>query len=198
MRHFLSIVVSTLAAGLLFSCGKPADRVEITETRDVTSAAPVSGHPAVAAPPSDEVRRDYTWTVPEGWTQLSPTAMRIANFTVGQDKQTECYVTILKGAGGGTEMNINRWHGQMGMESEPLSAEAIEQLPKISMLGKQVPLAEVPGTYQGMTGEAKSGYMLLGAVSELGSESVFVKMTGPESTVRGEREKFIAFCGSLQ
>ncbi len=124
--------------------------------------------------------------------------MRIGNFRVGEDKQTECYVTVLKGTGGGTEMNINRWRGQMGVEGDPLNAEAIGKLPKISMLGKEVPLVEDPGTYQGMSGEAKTGYMLLGSICELGDESVFVKMIGPESVVRAEREKFIAFCGSLK
>jgi len=188
MRHPLRTAAGVVAMGLLcFSCGKPAGRVEITETRDVT-----------ASPAKQEAQRTFTWTAPEGWTQAPATAMRIVNFTIGADGQTECYVTVLKGTGGGVEMNINRWRAQMGMESEPLNAGAVENLPKIPMLGKQVPLAEVAGTYKGMSGEPKSGYMLMGTICELGSESVFVKMIGPESAVRAEREKFIAFCGSLK
>jgi hypothetical protein len=188
MRGLLRTAAGVVAIGLLcFSCGKPAGRVEITETRDVT-----------ASPAKQESQGSFTWTAPEGWTQAPATAMRIANFTIGADGQTECYVTVLKGSGGGAEMNINRWRAQMGMESEPLNAEAIEKLPKISMLGKQVPLAEVAGAYQGMSGEPKSGYILMGTICELANESVFIKMIGPESTVRAERERFIAFCGSIK
>lgn len=143
-------------------------------------------------------RREYQWVVPEGWTEIAKTAMRIANFRIGDEQQAECYVTVLKGTGGGTEMNINRWRGQMGTENAPLSPEAIQQLPKISMFGKEVPLAEATGTYQGMMGETKTGYMLMGTICELGEESVFVKIIGPESVVRAQRDKFVAFCGSLK
>jgi len=197
MKRLLSLIVAALAFASL-SCGKPSGSVEITETREAPAPHDVTIPNAAPAAQSDAPRREYKWVVPEGWTEVAKTAMRIANFRIGDDQQTECYVTILKGTGGGTAMNINRWRGQMGAENAPLSEDAIQQLPKISMLGKDVPLAEATGTYQGMMGETKTGYMLMGTICELGEESVFVKMIGPESVVRAQRDKFVAFCGSLK
>jgi len=200
MKYRLFLSAATLALASL-SCSNPSKPVGITETREAPAAPAVhdlSVPPAATAPPMEAPQRAYKWVVPEGWMEASPTPMRIGNFRVGEGKQTECYVTVLKGTGGGTEMNVNRWRGQMGVEGDPLNAEAIGKLPKIPMLGKEVPLVEVPGTYQGMSGETKTGYMLLGSICELGDESVFVKMIGPESVVRAEHEKFIAFCGSLK
>jgi len=200
MKYLLSLSVATLALASL-SCSNPSKPVEITETREAPAAPAandLSNPHGATAPPMEAPNREYKWVVPEGWTEAPPTSMRIGNFRIGEDKQTECYVTVLKGTGGGTEMNINRWRGQMGVEGDALNAEAIGKLPKVSMLGKEVPVVEVPGAYQGMSGETKTGYMLLGSMCELGDESVFVKMIGPETVVRAEREKFIAFCGSLK
>ena len=195
-NHLMCLSMAALALAAL-SCGKSSGPIEITETREAPAPHDVTAAHAAGGVHSDAPRREYKWTVPEGWTEVEKTAMRIANFRIGEDQQTECYVTILKGTGGGTMMNINRWRGQMGAENAPLTAEAVEQLPKISMFGKEAPLAEATGAYQGMMGETKTGYMLMGTICELGEESVFVKMIGPESVVRAQRDKFIAFCGSL-
>ncbi len=197
IRYGVPFSFSLLVLAFL-SCSKPSGPVEITETRATPPAADAASSPHAAPAQKAEPHRQYTWTVPEGWTESPPTAMRVGNFRIGEDKQTECYVTVLKGAGGGTEMNINRWRGQMGVEDSPLTTEALAQLPKISMLGKETPLAEIAGTYQGMMGESKTGYMLMGTVCELGDESVFVKMIGPENVVKEQRDKFIAFCGSIK
>ena len=212
-----SILVTLGAAGLvavgLAGCGQ--GRKEITETRTVTPAAPAAaatdeghahgdacpvkpgmtgempGAPAMDAPKKAE--RSFSWETPDGWTSSSPTAMRLVNLRVGE---AECYVTVLKGSGGGAERNINRWRDQMGQES--LSEADIANLPKIAVLGKEAPMVEISGTFSGMGTDGKEGYMLLGTVCEDGSQSVFVKMTGPEATVSAEREKFVAFCKSLK
>jgi hypothetical protein len=107
-------------------------------------------------------------------------------------------VTVLKGAAGGVEMNINRWRGQMGLENEPLNAEAIAKLPKIDVAGREGPLVEIPGNYTSMSGKAEPEYLLLGTICDLGSETLFVKMVGPQATVQAQRESFIAFCKSLK
>ena len=39
---------------------------------------------------------------------------------------------------------------------------------------------------------------MLGAVSILDGQAVFVKMTGPDAEVNAERDNFIAFCQSLK
>jgi hypothetical protein len=178
----------------LVACGKQEARKEITETRTVTTPPP----PATPTMRPEQPAKAFTWTAPEGWVKAPSTAMRLANFKVGPPSEAECYVAVLKGAAGGVEMNINRWRGQMGLENEPLNAEAIAKLPKIEVAGREAPFVEIPGNYTSMSGKAEPGYLLLGTICDLGNETLFVKMVGPEATVQAQREHFIAFCKSLQ
>jgi hypothetical protein len=152
---------------------------------------------AVPSAPASDSQKKFSWTVPEGWSEVPPTPMRVGNFRVGPQGEAECYLAVLDGAGGGALMNINRWRSQMGAGEDSYKDEDVAKLPKISMLGKDAPLVETAGAYQGMMGEAKPGFLLIGTVCELDGQSVFVKMIGPEGVVKEQRDKFIAFCGSL-
>ena len=200
MRFNLCLLL--LAGVVAFGCGRSDAPKEITETRAVTPAPAESPHGAMAAkgmesPHGAPPTRAFMFATPEGWTQVPATPMRSVNFKVGPAPQAECYVSVLKGTGGGAAMNINRWRGQMGIEDQPLDADAIAKLPKIKVLGHDAPLVEAAGAYTGMDGAAQPNYMLWGAVCEQEEESVFIKMIGPESTVRPEKDHFIAFCESL-
>src|SRR5688572_18937213 len=55
------------------------------------------------------------WITPAGWSELPTSAMRVANFRVGDDERAECYLTLLGGDGGGLAANVNRWRAQMGL-----------------------------------------------------------------------------------
>ncbi|MEW6742404.1 MAG: hypothetical protein AB1486_06565 [Planctomycetota bacterium] len=136
------------------------------------------------------------WKAPASWVKRPERAMRSVTYAPAAESESECYVAVLGGAGGGREANINRWRQQMG--APPLSDTEIEALPTIDVLGSRATLVEVTGTYAGMGGEAKGQYMMLGVVCVLPSYSVFVKMIGPETEVKAERSNFIAFCQSLE
>ncbi len=137
----------------------------------------------------------FTWTAPETWKETPARPMREVTFNTA-DEGVEVYVAALGGAAGGTLANVNRWRTQMGV-NEPLTEEQLAALPKITMLGKECPFIEVPGTFTGMGGTAQPGYLLLGTLCEIDGQSVFVKMTGPEAAVKGEKDRFVAFCQSL-
>ena len=107
------------------------------------------------------------------------------SFTPAARPGVDCSVTVLGGDGGGLEENANRWRGQLHLA--PLPAGGAGALPAVGMLGGEGRLVEVDGGTAGM----------LVAVRELGSHTVFVKMTGPPAELRAERERFLAFCGSL-
>jgi hypothetical protein len=111
--------------------------------------------------------------------------MRLVTFTPDGAEGTECYVTILGGAAGGVAANINLWRQQRKLA--PLSSDAIAKLPKISVLGRDAPFAEIDGGKVGT----------YGVVCELGDRTVFVKMNGPMDVLRAERERFVEFCKSL-
>lgn len=191
------VVVFVALAG----CGNQSSRKEITETRTVANAAAPSAPESKSlgesvSKPAKQDTRAFTWTPPDGWVSAPATSKRLINFKVGPPPEAECYVTVLKGGGGGVVMNVNRWRDQMGQA--PISEEAIALLPKITAVGQEAPLVEVSGAFKGMGSDAKEGYMLLGVVCERSGEGVFVKMTGPEETVKAQRDNFIAFCGSLK
>jgi hypothetical protein len=59
-------------------------------------------------------------------------------------------------------------------------------------------MVEAAGLYTGMGEVSEAGSMLLGVVCPLGGETLFVKMVGPQQAVLGEKDRFVAFCRSLQ
>jgi len=159
------------------------------------------GHPPVgtAMPGADmppEEATKLSWTAPEGWVQSESRAMREVTFTLGPDSKTECYVSRLLNRGGGLENNINRWAGQMGLG--PLSADAIAALPKIKVLGNDCPVVELKGAYTDMSGAEHADSLLLGAISEVGTDAYFIKMVGPAAEVEAQKANFSAFCESLK
>ena len=122
--------------------------------------------------------------------------MRVVTFTVGAPEDgTECYVSLLRGAAGGVEANVNRWCGQMGRPA--LTADEMAGLERVEVLGLPASLVELTGDFTGMSGEVQPGGMLLGVLCELPGQTLFVKMTGPEGAVRAEGGRFQAFCESL-
>lgn len=137
-----------------------------------------------------------TWTEPKGWRRGPDRPMREVTFQIGDDQETECYVVVLGGTGGGVEANINRWRDQMGTSALPESM--IDALPRFPFLGHDGVLVEIPGSYTGMGDADVPDALMLGAVCMLPQASVFVKMVGPRDTVEGEREAFLEFCRSME
>jgi hypothetical protein len=135
------------------------------------------------------------WETPSGWTGLASTTMRVANFRIGGDEHTECYVTLFPGDGGGTLANVNRWRQQLGRDE--LSTAQLDELPRIPMLGGEAVMVEIEGTLRSKDATPDAKVLMLGAVASLGDRTVFVKLTGPRERVEPERESFRAFCGLL-
>ena len=136
------------------------------------------------------------YTTPSGWTPEPPRGMREVSFRMESAPEVECYVSVLKGAAGGMEMNLNRWRSQIGQP--PLTGAEISTLPKAKLMGSEVPLLDLRGAYQGMEDQAKPGYALLGIMTEWNNRMVFVKMTGPEAQVAAQKDAFLALCESLK
>jgi hypothetical protein len=137
------------------------------------------------APAATSEAAGFTWTAPEGWTQGPAKQMRLVTFTPTAAPGVECYVTVLGGAAGGVEANVNRWRQQLHLA--PLSADAVKALPTVPVLGKTAQMVEIDGGAVG----------LFGLVCELGQQTVFVKMTGSMDALRAQRAQFVAFCKSL-
>ncbi len=152
----------------------------------------VSAEPQEPEPPKDKPAIE--WSAPSEWRKLGSAPMRIVTF--GAATRTECYISSLQGDAGGLAANVNRWRGLYGMPK--LDDASIAALPKIKLLGQDVVLVQAAGDYQDMQGEKHPGYAMLGVMSKKGDQSIFVRMIGPAAEVDAERERFVAFVGSIR
>lgn len=135
------------------------------------------------------------WTPPDGWTEDPPSDMRLVTFHPGGRDDTECALFLFPGDAGGEVPNIQRWVGQMG---QPVpSAAQVAAMPTVEIAGHQARMVHAEGTYAGMGGESHADYGLLGAVCDLGGQTLFVKMTGPKDVVTAETDHFRQLCRSL-
>lgn len=136
----------------------------------------------------------FRYSLPSGWADAGPRTMRALNFRAGDE--TECYLTVLGGAGGGLAANLNRWQGQMG--KPPLSESEIEALPRVQFLGSPAHMLDVSGSFSGMDGKSAADRTMLGIVLVRSSDALFLKMVGPQAEVSGQREAFVALAESLE
>ena len=169
--------------------------------------------PGQGAPPGHQAMQggassgELRWTTPKEWTEVTPSSqMRRAQYrlpAVSSDKEDgECVVYYFgAGQGGDVHSNIQRWVEQFsgpGSES-PRTTEI-----KVGNLG--VNRVEVGGAYTpspmsmmgGPAPQSKPGYILLGAIVPGPDSNWFFKCTGPEKTMKANRERFDALLGSLQ
>jgi hypothetical protein len=149
---------------------------------------------------------ELSWSVPAGWVQQTPSSgMRRAQFRVpGPGGDGECVVFYFGARqGGDAQANARRWAGQFTQPDGRPSAEVM-QTRALDLGGRVAQLVEVTGTYDGgmtMTDEPaqpRPGSMLLGAIVDGPDAPWFFKFTGPESTVRAQREAFIGLLRSLR
>ncbi|MDZ4859261.1 MAG: hypothetical protein SGI88_09760 [Candidatus Hydrogenedentes bacterium] len=188
------------------SCGQEqTGSQEITETRTLTTPAEAPPANVSSAERLGMVRQPaanaaaqprFSWTTPDGWTEQPATAMRAINVRPAGDPNSECYLTLLDGGGGGLAANVNRWRGQMGLGA--IDDAAVAALLKKPLLGMDATYVEVEGVYGGMSGQQQlPDYKLAGLVLAAGDMAVFVKMTGPKAVIDQELPKFSTFCDSI-
>jgi hypothetical protein len=198
----VGVIVTLPAVSLAVELVGPYDEVEpeLDALRAFAGSLRFGGGTATTSPGDGRVAPSapapFTWTTPEGWRESGPRTMRLVTLHPVDDDTTECYVTVLGGDGGGALDNVNRWRGQMALD--PVERDALDELPRLNVLGRDVPYLTVEGSFAGMgAGAARADQMLLGVFCELGDRAVSVKMTGPRERVQRERERFEEFCRSL-
>jgi hypothetical protein len=159
-----------------------------------------------SGPPPTGGSGQVVWNVPPGWTEQRPSSnMRIAQYAVdGPAGPGECVVFYFGPNQGGDPMaNAQRWAGQF---SQPDGRPSVELMTMTEIEGTRLPVrvVEVTGTYEGgMTMsqepfEAKTGYMLLGGIADGPDAPWFFKFTGPEETIRAQRDAFLELMTSVR
>ncbi|MEY4482960.1 MAG: hypothetical protein RL693_412 [Verrucomicrobiota bacterium] len=194
---------------LLASCKRVEDRMEITETREISvhSTAPKAMASSAERffdnqePEPKTGENPLTWATPEGWKEAPPEAnasagMRLIDLRFGPNNEGECYLSAMPGQAGGLEANVNRWRTQMGLPA--MTAEELTQLPKKPFLGREANFITMDGDFKSMGApEASKGYRMLGLVQVAPEFTLFVKMTGPKELVAQNEAAFEQFCQSI-
>jgi len=140
---------------------------------------------------------DLQYDVPAKWKKLPQRPPRLATFSVGDGKLTECTVFSLGGDGGGVAGNVNRWRDQMGLAAA--SPSELAKLPTLKVLGADALFVDLSGHFQdSMTKRDIEKARFLGLICPSGETTLFVKLTGPEPEVAAALEDFQSFCKSLR
>lgn len=137
----------------------------------------------------------FRFQPPEGWMDAGPRMMCSLNFRVGKD--TECFLVVLGGEGGGLVPNLDRWQDQLGLD--PLTEDQVNALSTASFLGASAVLHEAVGEYTGMNEQASfEEKTLIGLALIGGPSSYFLKMVGPSAEVATHRDAFLKFAATLE
>jgi len=134
---------------------------------------------------------DLAFSRPAEWGWQQPTSrMRKAQLSVpGKDGAADVvFFYFGPGGAGGVQANVDRWIGQFKkLNDKDVSSKKAG--------GTNVTYVEAEGTF--MVGPPfgqkvpKEGYGLLGAIIEAKGGAIFIKMTGPEKTVKKAKGDFV-------
>src|SRR5688572_15660972 len=119
----------------------------------------------------------FTFAVPEGWTQVTPSSpMRKAQLEIarGPAKAEVTFFHFGKDQGGTTAENVARWYAQFP------GSEAKQITENVQVGPVKITFAMTEGTFiSGMTGgptTRMTGYEIYGAILDSAVGSMFVKM----------------------
>lgn len=157
-----------------------------------------------AAEETVEVKlKDLTLQLPKSWSQSDiVNNMRLATYDIpaaeGDRDKGELTVSSFPGGGGSVADNLNRWVGQF-------DADGRESVIKQGKAGdNSYHIAEISGTYKKSVGppvlqktEAMKGYRMIGVILNVKDKGVyFLKLTGPDETVKAQAEALRAAFGA--
>ena len=196
-RKYLALpfVLLPLALG---SCGdeeirtyKVASDTSSPATANAPAADPIGQAPAAEAPHDHAAHSNsVTWNALEGW-QKQPAGQFL---TAAYSAPDSLRVTVSKlgGDGGGLAANINRWRGQVGLES--LAEDKIGGQPmKIADSEEGMRLYNLaPDSI------ADDANGILAAVLPLAGETWYFKMTGPAAAIRKNGAAFMEFLRTVR
>ncbi len=136
----------------------------------------------------------FQFTAPEGWRVVPTTSpMRLAELACpGTDGDAEVtFFSFGAGQGGGVDANVQRWLAQFSESVDQINAERAKR--EVGKLTYH--LIRANGTFlSGMPGQPATpmkDYALMGAIIESPNGDVFIKMTGPKSTVDAGADAFV-------
>lgn len=138
------------------------------------------------------------WKTPSDWQEMPGQGFRLASFKSTNDENgIDCSIVRFEGEGGGVTANIRRWMEQIKIPA-PTEQEMEEFLSQQQRLktadGKSVLLVDLTS----FPPDEDTSPSMLGAIVQLESSIVFLKMTGPPKAVLREKNNFYRLCESLK
>jgi len=147
--------------------------------------------------------KDLVLNLPKSWAESDTVnSMRLATYEIpaadGDKDKGELAISTCGGDGGGVAANVDRWVGQFSPDGREASI-------KKGMAGKNAyHIADIAGTYQKPVGPPRDrktvpaeGYRMLGVIITLEGKGVyFLKLTGPDATVKAQAEILRASFGA--
>lgn len=146
--------------------------------------------------------RDLVLNLPKDWAAAADKPMRLATYEIpsveGDKEKGELAISTFGGDGGGVAPNLERWVGQF-------DAEGREVTIKKGVVGDNTyHVADISGTYQKSVGPPMlrkttpaKGYRMLGMIVQIKDKGVyFLKLTGPDATVKAQAEALRAAIGA--
>ena len=193
-------MVLAFIAGLNLSCRpsadiQPNDLRTYTVPRQASPAGPAQSAARSAAmptaPPGSPV---LEYELPEGWTDMGSSGMRLATLRTGPDDAADAGEITIIPASGTLQGNATRWQEQLtpGASEERVS-RAIEEAEKLDVNGRESTILLL------FDDAAENQQAILAAMIPFdASTSLFVKFKGPAAVARTLREPFTAFVRSIR
>ena len=144
-----------------------------------------------AAPPGSPV---LEYDLPEGWTDMGSSGMRLATLRTGPDAAADAGEITIIPASGTLQGNATRWQEQLtpGASPERVS-RAIDEAEKLDVNGRESTILLL------LDDAAENQQAILAAMIPFDdSTSLFVKLKGPAAVARTLRDPFTAFVRSIR
>ena len=196
----LPVLTAALIVFTGSGCGRDSVKVYHVDTNEaVTPPPPLAASGAMpGSMPEGMVAPDNSglpplkYTLPAGWKEKELTQMRVASFAVSENgKQADVSVIPLGGLAGTDPSNVNRWRGQVGLESLA-EAELSKLAEKVTVGDQPADLYDLAGTAPG-SGDAER---IIGVILHRDDTSWFFKITGDADLVKQQKPAFISFLKS--
>ena len=196
--RIVAAIVPGSASTLFFKMRGNADLAEaqkpdfIKWVAAICAAQTENKSPSMAAmpvAPQDSSAPQIKWKTPEGWTEVPPSSMRYASFSVSgeDDAKIDISIVTFPGEGGGNADNVNRWRRQVGLA--PIDDKEITT--------KIVPMNAGSANFS-MVDMAGGDSRVIAAWTRRTGRSWFFKMSGPGPLTEREKPKFFDFLRSIE
>jgi hypothetical protein len=193
----LSLVVAALSACerkseiRVYRVSKAPLEEASPEQNAMPANAPSPSMPGGMAPPMpsrDSAPSPIKWKTPDGWAEITPSAMRYASFSAGvNENKIDISIVTFAGEGGSDADNVNRWRQQIGLPSMSPSA-----------IATQVTQLKNPEASFSSIDIAGANARTLAAWTRRDGHVWFFKATGPNATVEKEKPNFVKFVESVR